>query len=42
MKLGHLMEYNVSIFFLVNHAGNVASRLVLDLFLFFLKKLYMR
>ena len=40
MKFGQLIKYNVrNNFFLKNHTGNEARRLVLDLFFFFLKKL---
>ena len=39
MKFGQLIRYN-KIFFLRNHAENVAGRLVLDLSLFFKKALY--
>ena len=41
MKFGQLIKYNVrNNFFLKNHTGNEARRLVLDLFFFFEKALY--
>ena len=33
MKFGHLIEYNVRVFFSKNHVENEAQRLVPDLFL---------
>ena len=33
MKFGHLIEYNVRVFFSENHVENEAQRLVPDLFL---------
>ena len=42
MKFGRLIEYNkIKIFFFKNKAENEAGRLVPNLFLFFLRNLYM-
>ena len=35
MKFDQLIEYNVTIFYIKNHAENEARRLVPDIFLFF-------
>ena len=42
MKFGQLIDTIGEIVFFKNHAGNTTGRLVPDLILFFLKKLYVR